>query len=169
MSQTQSRRAWAQETAAAVRHYRPKRLKLTAPEPNENQLQAAVADLLTYAFKGQPVAWTHFPAGGYELNPSARSRLQRLGLQPGFPDLLIQWHYGHSLWIEMKTSRGRLSDDQKFRHALLERVGIPVAICRSINQVLAVLKYHRVPTNKLVEEVRHGNTSTESSSAPQPT
>jgi hypothetical protein len=131
-----------------VGHRRPP-FKLTPPDPSEDELQATVASLLRYAFNGQPVVWSHFPAGGYGLTRAAAARLYRLGLQAGFPDLLIQWNPGRSLWIEMKTAKGRASDAQKALHPRLEALGFPVHICRSVEDVLEVIRGYDVPMNRV--------------------
>jgi hypothetical protein len=124
-------------------------LKLTAPEPSEDQLHASVASVMRVAFRGRPVAWTHFPAGGYFLTRGAAARLYRLGFNAGYPDLLIMWD-AKTLWIELKTSKGKLSEAQQHTHALLAACNIPVAVCRTIEDVLLVLRTHGVPMNKLV-------------------
>jgi hypothetical protein len=127
-----------------------RRLKLTPPDPSEDELQATIASMLKFAFHGQQVVWTHFPAGGYLLSPAARARLTRLGLQPGFPDLLIMWHPRKMLWIELKTRTGRVSSEQQAKHASIEALEIPVAICRHIEDVLHVLRMHGCPMNKVM-------------------
>jgi hypothetical protein len=84
------------------------------------------------------------------LTQAAKARLSRLGLQPGYPDLLIQWHPSKVLWIELKTHLGRVSDIQKERHALLQALGFPVVICRCVEDVLDALRLHGVPMNKVM-------------------
>lgn len=92
----------------------------------------------------------------------------RLGLQPGFPDLLIQWPPGRSLWIEMKTRGGILSDVQKAMHARLHEIGIPVHTARSVDDVIELLQLYEVPMKQINFGGKHGNTRTEGRSPPQP-
>lgn len=146
-----------------------KKFKLTPPDPNEDQLQASVADFLAFALHDQPVVWTHFPAGGYHLTPAARGRLFRLGLKAGFPDLLIQWRPARSLWIEMKTRSGTLSNAQKEMRGKLTEIGIPVVVARSVDDVIDALVLYEVPMNRINFGGRHyGDGKTTRSGAAQP-
>jgi len=128
--------------------HRRRRFQLTPYEPDEDQLHKAVADLLAWAVPEDQVVWTHFPAGGYFLSPAAKARLYRLGLKAGMPDLMLWWHSDTgpaTLMIELKTLKGRLNKHQEAMHPKLIGMGIPVEICRSVAEVLAVLRRYNVP------------------------
>jgi len=105
-----------------------------------------------------PAEWTTFPAGGYRLPRSAATRLARLGLKTGWPDILIV-HRG-VFGIELKTEVGRLSKTRISRfgrsgvrlivgqadmHVRLRAAGMPVAVCRSLEDVLAALRGWEIP------------------------
>src|SRR4051794_21166197 len=85
----------------------PKPFRLTPPQASEDELHASVATALSVLLQ-PPAQWTHFPAGGYGLSPQASARLSRLGLKPGWPDLLV-CHDGRLYGLELKTRTGRLS------------------------------------------------------------
>jgi hypothetical protein len=63
---------------------------------------------------------------------------------PGMPDWLIA-HGGKTLWLELKTSTGRLSLEQKACHERLRQAGHSVEVCRTIDDVVAALDKHGVP------------------------
>lgn len=127
---------------------RKPRFKLTPPEPNEDQLQKSVADLLDWLLPEEKAIYSHFPAGGYFLSPAARARLFRLGLKPGFPDIIICYGIGRVLWIEMKTSKGVLSLVQRKKRAQLGVLGFSVVTCRRVEDVVQALIEHDVPFHK---------------------
>lgn len=135
-----------------------RRFKLVAPEPDEDALHCSVADALNKLLL-PPAQWTHFPAGGYGLSAPAAARLYRLGLRSGWPDLLVV-HEGRLFGIELKTATGRLSKTRVVRTrsgaarvrvgqaemlAGLERAGVRIAVCRSVEDVLATLRAWGVP------------------------
>lgn len=65
----------------------------------------------------------------------------RVGV-PGTPDLLVMVD-GRALGIELKTPVGRLSPEQVACHAAWERMGTPVRVCRSVQDVLAAIEERR--------------------------
>ena len=52
----------------------------------------------------------------------------------GTPDLLVIEPH-HRFWIEVKTPKGKLNDDQKAMHEQLERYGEEVIVARSVDDV----------------------------------
>lgn len=59
-------------------------------------------------------------------SPQEAVKAKATGIAAGDPDLRIYGANGRLLLIEMKAENGRLSQDQKDRHALLERLGYRV-------------------------------------------
>lgn len=134
------------------------RLHLTRPEPDEDELHASVAKALDVLLL-TPAQWTTFPAGGYGLTAAAAARLYRLGLRPGWPDVLIS--YRGFFGIELKTRTGTLTRTRIKRtrsggariivgqaemHERLRKSGAQIAICRSLDAVLAQLTAWDIPT-----------------------
>lgn len=77
-----------------------------------------------------------------------RRRKER-GCLPGWPDMGIVWNT-RTYYIELKTAAGKLSEAQKERHAQLRAAGAPVAVCRSLEDVLYFLETHDVPLKGVV-------------------
>lgn len=131
--------------------------KLTPPDPNEDQLQESIINLLEAILRPGEALVTHFPAGGYHLSPAARARLYRLGLRRGWPDVVICYGQGRILWLEIKTVTGKLSIDQRQKHLQLEQLGHHVVVCRRIEDVLIALALHGVPFRKAqIDRSYHG-------------
>lgn len=87
-------------------------LRLTAPEPNEVDLQAACADALNKLL-APPAQWATYPAGHIQLLPHQAARLSRIGLKRGMPDIMIFWN---RVWgVELKRRGGRLSQTRIVR------------------------------------------------------
>lgn len=135
-----------------------KHLRLVPPDASEDELQACVTAALSVLLL-PPAQFSHFPAGGYGLSPAAASRLYRLGMKPGWPDLLIV-HNGQLFGIELKTRTGKLSKTRTVHTrsgaarvrvgqvetlAGLQLAGVRIAVCRSVDEVLAQLRAWSVP------------------------
>lgn len=126
----------------------PPRLKLTYPDPSEDQLQESIANFLDAVLRPEEAVYTHIPVGGYILSPRARGRLYRIGVKKGFPDICIAYKPGRMLWLELKTPTGRLTLDQEQRHAQLFVLGHKVVTCRSVEDVISAMELHGVPFRK---------------------
>ena len=126
-----------------------KPFKLRYPDPDEDRFQEAVANLLDAILRPEEAIYTHIGHGGYHLTPAARGRLMRLGLRRGWPDLVIAYKPGRTLWLELKTAIGRLTLDQQQRHAQL------FVLCHNVvtlrwsqhwaEDLIQVLQLHGVP------------------------
>src|SRR5215467_3128878 len=90
----------------------------------------------------------HTPNGG-QRHSKAAARLVGMGVKAGHPDLDFVWR-GKVFSIELKTPRGALSASQRQRHQKLERCGWPVYVCRSLDEVIAVLRHVGVPLSATV-------------------
>lgn len=80
------------------------------------------------------------PNGAWKGKASA-GRFKAEGLKPGVPDICLPISRGGyvCLWIEMKSERGRLSDEQRAWHDKLEKHGSIVALCFSHHQAKQTL------------------------------
>lgn len=103
----------------------------------EETLHRMVADYLALAIQA-PDWWSTFPMGG---GGKARGgKLKASGAKAGIPDvLIIQAGTGKAHWIELKTDKGRVSPAQVNTGACLLVAGCPVAVCRSLDEVQAML------------------------------
>lgn len=110
---------------------------LAIPRQSEAAIQRAVVDLLGWAAR-PGVAWTHMPAG--ELRAaSVGGKLKALGVQPGWPDLLIVKD-GRLHGLELKAEGGRVSPAQLAAHATLRAAGAEIAVAYGLGEAMAVLK-----------------------------
>ena len=117
---------------------------------SENQLQQAVARLLDHS----GLVWCHPPNGG---NRTARTGalMKSMGAKAGVPDVLmfdrpfypcdpkyptgIHYHL-NGLAIELKVGKNKPTPAQLKWHEDLRRCGWRVNVCRTVDEVLAVLR-----------------------------
>jgi len=134
-----------------------RRLRLTPPRVPEDSLHESVARALDILLL-PPAQYTTIPAGGYGLTPAAAARLCRLGLKTGWPDLIIVYA-GRIFGIELKAAGGELSHTvmrrtkrgkrivigQQQRHIWLREAGMQIAVCRTLDMVIAQLRAWEIP------------------------
>lgn len=139
----------------------PKRaFRLTAPAVSEVDFQAAVADMLDLLIL-PPAMWFPIPVGHVKLTPAQAARLARIGVKRGLPDLLVI-HQG-VIGIELKrdggvlsrtrtvrTKRGglRVLEGQRDSFPRLQAAGMRLAVCETVDEVLAALMGFGVPLRR---------------------
>lgn len=110
----------------------------------EQQFQIAlVRDLRGYILTPATVV-LHVPNGG-KRNKVEAAILKAMGVLAGFHDLLFL-NSGRAFLIELKRDDGALSKTQRETHALVAATGTPMAVCRTIDDVLAQLRTWNIPT-----------------------
>lgn len=77
----------------------------------EDVLQVAVANHLDALQQTNAFRWHHTPNGGLRAAKEA-AKFKRMGVKPGVADICIRAK-GQTIWIELKSATGVLSDDQK--------------------------------------------------------
>lgn len=72
----------------------------------------------------------HIPNGG-KRNAIEGARFKRMGVKPGVPDLFLPVPRGkyHGLYIELKSAKGRLSENQKVWLRELAKRGYAACVC----------------------------------------
>ena len=83
---------------------------------------------------------------GENRHPVTGARLKRAGVKPGVPDIILPVARGgyNLLAIELKTSTGNLSPEQKRYIAAIRESGSCVAVCRSAAEAIeATIEYLR--------------------------
>lgn len=82
----------------------------------------------------------HIPNGGAR-DARTGAQLKRQGVKRGVPDLCIPVARGgfHGLWIEMKTSGGRVSEHQRAWLDLLNGNGYLARVCRGAGQAINLI------------------------------
>lgn len=99
---------------------------------DEVDLQVAVAEFLDLAMP-ENARWFHVPNGELR-HPAVAGRLKAMGVKPGVGDVIVL-HGPAYIWVELKTSVGKLSDDQVAWRAFCKAHGSPWALCRSVLEV----------------------------------
>lgn len=104
----------------------------------EAALQVASARFLELKLPKNYVA-IHVPNGAQLAKPWHAKRLKAQGMRPGCPDWFM--FGGGKAWaIELKAPGSYLSPEQKAFHKRLEACGVPVAVCRSLEEIEGALK-----------------------------
>jgi hypothetical protein len=112
----------------------------------EQQLHRAVVDLLQVYQNRGLLAFAHVPNGGYRTATEA-GIFTSLGVMPGVADLLVWLPGGRSVQCELKAplAKMRLSPAQIDWIRRMSDMGVAVHVCRSIDEVEAVLRDNGVP------------------------
>lgn len=102
---------------------------------DEDDLQRSIVQFLRVALPDD--ATFYHPANGGLRSKVAAARLVGLGVRAGVPDLVIEWRGPphRSIYIELKTIKGTLSEHQKQFHKKLIHCGCEVLTCRSLQCV----------------------------------
>lgn len=80
------------------------------------------------------------------------SHQKALGLKVGDPDIRLHWinksnpNSPHTLFVEFKSSKGKVSENQAITMAELTRLGFPCKIVRSLDEFIALTKIHNIST-----------------------
>lgn len=137
------------------------RFALTPAPISETSIHEAVAQALAVLIPaGADVEWTTFPAGHIPLPAAAAAALFRVGMKRSWPDVILL-HDGRIYGIEIKTVDGELSrtrmvrakksgrlrlvEGQRDVFPRLERCGMTIGICRSVDGVIDQLRTWGIP------------------------
>ena len=120
---------------AEGRRVRPR--KTIVGRPREMVLHLAVVDMLTKL--GHPKwRWTHFPAGeAREVRTGVR--LKRMGLKPGWPDLILVAPGGRFYGLELKREGEDLTDAQSAFRLWAIAEGVRTAVVCTFDEAFATL------------------------------
>jgi hypothetical protein len=123
---------------------------IAPPPPLEFATHATLADICK-RWINPHWKFTHLPLGehrehrvnprtGKRYSPSGQ-RLQRMGVQPGWPDFIFVGPNAQVFWLELKRFKtGRLSEDQSDVLAHLVACGFAVLVTTSLDDAVATLK-----------------------------
>ena len=90
----------------------------------------------------------HSPNGG-RRSKAEGGIFKALGTHAGWPDLEICYQ-GKIYFIELKSQTGSLNPNQKACHAALKLAGMPVAVCKSLEEVEGTLAGWGIPLTSRV-------------------
>lgn len=107
----------------------------------EDDLQKNCISWFTYQFPDLAKLLHHSPNGG-KRNAIEAAKFKAMGVRAGFPDLIlcIARHGYHGLFIELKTAKGRQSDNQKYYQCVLEEQGYRYMVIRSLEDFINEIK-----------------------------
>lgn len=124
---------------------------------SEAQLHRSVAAYLRVALL-PPTIWTTIGHGGGGRVRGAQ--LKAMGVQPGWPDILILNPVGNDggdtfvLGIELKTAKGALSAEQKAMARRFGDAGALLVTCRSMEDVDHALYINGIPRHASLGSMR---------------
>lgn len=106
----------------------------TRVKPEEN-LCISISDMLRQAsLTGRLTAvWSHVPNEG-KRHMKVACIMKAMGLLPGTPDYFFAWAGGSGL-IEVKTDKGRMSENQIYYQSWCASLGVRHNVCRSLEAV----------------------------------
>lgn len=111
-------------------------------DPSEHSIQATLVDELDYKMRSGLVRMA-IPNGGMR-HPIVGKMLKAEGLLPGSPDLVFALERARTLWLEMKKSKGRLSDEQIGVHYKLRALGHSVEVAYSLDEALDICNQYGI-------------------------
>ena len=96
-----------------------------------------------------PFLWLlHSSLNGVKLSKNQAGRAKTQGMLSGVPDLFLPVPKNgfHGLFIEMKSEKGRLTDNQHCFFSKVELLGYKTAVCYSANEAIKTIEnYYFVP------------------------
>lgn len=110
----------------------------------EEQLQRDCFEWIKFMAMSYPVLeWTHHsPNGGLRTKAEA-GRLKAMGVKSGYPDLVNHRPAPDHRWrgfaVELKSSTGRLSEDQKEWLDAFEEDGYLTGVARTLDQFMSLV------------------------------
>jgi hypothetical protein len=84
------------------------------------------------------VVYYHCP-NGEPRSPATGDKLKKMGVRCGVADLCLVLSSGQSAFLELKSAKGRQSEDQKAFAADVLKTGALYAVASSIDQAVAIL------------------------------
>lgn len=110
---------------------------------SEWKLQQACATYLS-AVLPRDCYWTSVDAGQGRMDVRAGQMRKARGVKAGTPDVILV-HRGYFYGLELKASKGRVSEAQTVAHGQIRDAGAPVVVCHSIEEVETALRAWDIP------------------------
>jgi hypothetical protein len=82
--------------------------------------------------------WSHFPAGEHR-NIQTAQRLKRMGLQRGWPDMILVGPDGRFYALELKRRGETLNPDQEVFQTWCVARGVPYSVADTLDQAIVAL------------------------------
>lgn len=106
----------------------------------EDSLQKSCVSWFSLQHREYAKLLHHSPNGG-KRNATEAAKFKAMGVRAGFPDLIlcIARHGYHGLFIELKTDKGRQTENQKYYQCVLEEQGYRYIVVRSLEEFINVI------------------------------
>jgi len=104
----------------------------------EQKLQESIKQFLDINIKPDLI-WYAVPNGGLR-NPVVAAKLKAAGVLPGVPDLHFVLDDGKSAYLELKSSKGRLSEEQVGFGVKVMALGHRWAMARDLDEAIKIFK-----------------------------
>jgi len=105
---------------------------------SEHSLQTMVREYLRLRAVADSFVFAIPNAGKRSFGAAVRMKAE--GLTAGVADICIMLEGGRTLWLELKSSKGRQSDYQKGFQAICDRIGHTYILARSLDEAVGQLK-----------------------------
>ena len=117
-----------------------------SPMTKESDIQIACNQLLNYLANTHYFRHFHVPNEG-KRSVSYHAKMKKMGLRSGCPDIIVEYPQGRVLYIELKTKKGRLSDNQKLWAVQSKALGTPHFIVKGgltecLDQIKEIIQKH---------------------------
>ncbi len=105
--------------------------------PSESEIQSSCLTWLKLQHPKVYEVTASFPNGG-QRDLRYAMRLKREGMKKGFPDNGTFWPSGkyHGLFVEFKSVKGRLSEEQRYVLVKLSEMGYCCVVIRSLEEYM---------------------------------
>ena len=140
------------------------KFRLTAPEQRERDIHEACAQALDKLLL-PPAFWFTYPAGAVQLSPAETTRLTRIGVKRGLPDIFPL--YRGVYCVELKRKGGQLSktfigrtkrgsprvyvgQEEVFPQLIATGAIEAIAVCTSVDEMLEQIGRWQIPIRALV-------------------
>jgi len=107
---------------------------------NEKQLQTLIMQELDYLGKLTDKFFAYHTANEGKRTISYGRSLKRQGMKAGVADITLMINGGITIYLEIKTEKGKQSKSQKEFEEICKKRGFPYYVVRSIEDVKLILK-----------------------------
>ena len=106
----------------------------------EDSLQKTCVQWFSLMYRPYARLLHHSPNGG-KRNAIEAAKFKAMGVRAGFPDLILCVARGgyHGLFIELKTAKGRQTENQKYFQKALEAQGYKYEVVRSLDEFRQII------------------------------
>ena len=113
----------------------------------ESAYQTQVVEWSRWAYKANPVRYPHLnmlhcSLNGVKLSGTQAKIAKGQGMLSGVPDLFLPVPKNgyHGLFIEMKSEKGRVTENQHWFLTNAESVGYKTAVCYSAKEAISAIE-----------------------------